>query len=476
MIQFFYKSIFGKVVCLMLIQVLIVVFLQLTATFASEVNKNTLSLERAIKYAQENDPWLVGNRHRQDAVESMSVAAGTYPDPRVSFGLANFPTDTFDIDQEPMTQIKVGVTQMIPRGDSLKIKREQLEATSEQFPYQRIDRKAKIVVKVSQLWLDAYNAQESIRLIEKDRPLFEQLADIAEASYSSALGKTRQQDIVRAQLELTRLDDRLTVLRQKKEMQLKMLSEWLSEHFRNQYGGESSDRGNSNRSHVVLDQELPDTRLFHSLLYGNDKELNPQEIYEQIVNHPSLASLEKEIEASDLGIDLANQSYKPEWGVYASYGYRANDQSGNDRSDFLSVGVSFDLPIFTKNRQDKGVESAVSTAAAIKTQKWQILRKMIAEIEKDRAQLLRLTERQELYQTQLLPQMHEQAEASLTAYTNDDGDFAEVVRARIAELNAQITALDINVERQKAIIQLNYYFMESVDEIIASNRHTGDMK
>ena len=78
-----------------------------------------LTLERAVKAAQLNDPWLVGNRHSQDAIESMSVAAGTLPDPQVSLGLANVPTDTFDFDQEPMTQFKVGVTQMFPRGDSL---------------------------------------------------------------------------------------------------------------------------------------------------------------------------------------------------------------------------------------------------------------------------------------------------------------------------------------------------------------------
>ena len=54
--------------------------------------------------------------------------------------------------------------------------------------------------------------------------------------------------------------------------------------------------------------------------------------------------------------------------------------------------------------------------------------------------------------------MREQAEASLNAYTNDDGDFAEVVRARIADLNARIDALDIDVDLFKTNIRLNYYF------------------
>ena len=54
--------------------------------------------------------------------------------------------------------------------------------------------------------------------------------------------------------------------------------------------------------------------------------------------------------------------------------------------------------------------------------------------------------------------MHEQAEASLSAYTNDDGDFSEVVRARIAELNARVEALDIEIDRRQTISQLNYFF------------------
>ena len=48
---------------------------------------------------------------------------------------------------------------------------------------------------------------------------------------------------------------------------------------------------------------------------------------------------------------------------------------------------------------------------------------------------------------------------NFTAYTNDDGDFAEVVRARIAVLNAEIKILTIDVEQQKLLLELNYLFI-----------------
>ncbi|MBL4607172.1 MAG: hypothetical protein JKY01_05010 [Pseudomonadales bacterium] len=71
---------------------------------------------------------------------------------------------------------------------------------------------------------------------------------------------------------------------------------------------------------------------------------------------------------------------------------------------------------------------------------------------------MRLVERQQLYKNRLLPQMREQSEASLNAYTNDVGDFSEVMRSRIAELNARIDYLAINVDKQETIAQLAYFF------------------
>ena len=60
-----------------------------------------------------------------------------------------------------------------------------------------------------------------------------------------------------------------------------------------------------------------------------------------------------------------------------------------------------------------------------------------------------------------IPQ-RQQAEAALTAYTNDDGDFAEAVRSQIAEVNAKIDALAIAINRQKLIAEANYLLLSGV--------------
>lgn len=387
-----------------------------------------LSFGQAIEIAIESDPWLDGSRHTEAALEDEAVAAAQLPDPKVKVTAANFPTDTFDFGQEAMTQFAVDVSQMFPRGDSRALARRQKELLASGQPLMRADRRARVAATVAGLWLDAFAARESIRLIEGDRSLFEELVDAAVAGYRSAHGRARQSDVIRAQLELTRLDDRLTALRQRQESTQRRLSEWVGD------------------ANPVPTGPLPALAPTAPPAGGTG----------QLREHPAVLALERRIDAVATGVDLARQKYKPEWALNAGYGLRGTDPMGNDRPDLLTVGVSFDLPLFTAKRQDRELSAAVARSEAIETERSLLLRQMLSKLESARADLRRLDERVALYRRQLLPQMREQAEAALAAYNNDDGDFAEAVRARIAELNAKIDFLDIETERLKTIARLNY--------------------
>ncbi|MDQ7073294.1 MAG: TolC family protein [Gammaproteobacteria bacterium] len=188
-----------------------------------------------------------------------------------------------------------------------------------------------------------------------------------------------------------------------------------------------------------------------------EDDILPEKLAHYFVKHPSVLALESRIQASETDVELSRQKYKPQWGINAAYSYRADTPNGRSRADFLSLGINFDLPLFTENKQDKQLQASVAESEAIKTQKWLLLRKMIADFQANKVQLHRLQERSQLYEQELLPKIREQAEAALTAYTNDEGDFAEVVRARIDVLDAEIDNLGINVDSQKTISQLNYY-------------------
>ncbi len=396
--------------------------------------ENRLSLEQAVAQAQQSDPWLKASEYRQQALEENAVAAGQLPDPKLNVALANMPLDSFSFTQEPMTQFKLGISQMFPPGDTLALKAEKMQTLAQAQPAMRENRMGKAELMVVRLWLDIWLARESAAVLEAKRVHFQQLADVVASSYSTTSGRARQQDVIRAQLELSRLDDRLDKLKQQEDAARGRLSEWIGE-----------------QAWWPLPRQLPDLQPVRDYAHADR-----QAVEALWLQHPSVRALDRQIEAADRDVELARQKYKPGWGISASYGYRGEDALGRDRADFVSVGVTVDLPLFTRNRQDRKVQAAVAGTDALEQQRLLLLRNLRSDWEKARENLQSLDERVARYRNEILPQMADQAEAALTAYTNDDGDFAEVMRARIAELNASIELLRLQVARLKNIAQLNY--------------------
>ena len=412
---------------------------------------NFYTLDQAIIQAQKHDPWLMASVQRQRSLEARSIAAGTLPDPTVNAALTNLPVDSFDFNQENMTQFKLGISQLFPRGETRLLEQQHLERLSQIQPYAREDRKAQVAMTVAHAWLEVYRNKKTIGLIEKDRRLFEHLVDVAQSNYATAIGRTRQQDLIRAQLELTRLDDRLMRLSQQRDIHLAKLGEWLNDlsiSFLTDFP--LVKEGNQHFIQLLAPQLVGEMAV-------KDSPAKQDELLAVLVQHPKIKGIDWRIQAFDAGVALAKQSYKPQWGVNASYGYRDQTLVGDDRPDFFSIGMMLDIPLFTVNRQDKTVQSAQAEFAAVKTERLLALRQLKSGYESAEAMYRRLVERKRLFDSRLLKKMDQQAQASLAAYTNDDGDFAEAVRARIATLNARIDALDIDVDRQKSIAQLNYF-------------------
>lgn len=426
-----------------------------------------LTLSEAIDSARINDPWITGSEFKQAELTAMAVAGGQLPDPQMSVSIANIAADTFAFNQEPMSQFKVGLSQMFPRGATRSLKTEQLNLLAYQQPLLRANRLALITMQTSHLWLDTFRAQESIRLIESDRALFEQLVELVEASYSSGFGQTRQHDVIRAQLELTRLEDRLTQLKQLSEGSAEQLRGYISQNY---LSTPEPTNKKLQKFNLKVQASLPEIKLQVDGLLNQEHQGTAEKLMQTLALHPAVKALDRQLDAENKGVELAQQKYKPAWSINASYGYRDNAENNINRADLFSVGITFDLPLFTKNRQDQAVKAAVSSVASLASQRLLLLRQLMSSFDEEAAKLNRLQQRKQLFESSILPQMDQQAEAALSAYTHDDGDFAEVIRAKIAELNAQIDALEININIAKTKVKLNYLFAGKQTEDKMTNK------
>ena len=184
-----------------------------------------LTLDDAIQQAISNDHWAQSSIHQEQALRQRAIASGQLPDPKMRVALANLPTDTFDFDQENMTQLQLGLSQQFPRGNSLQIRQQQLSEQADKAPLQRTLRAAQVKRQLSMSWLKLNSLQQQLRLLENNRHLFQELVEISRANYRS--GRVQRFEVIDAELQITRLNDRITRMRQQAEALRGDLQRWL---------------------------------------------------------------------------------------------------------------------------------------------------------------------------------------------------------------------------------------------------------
>ena len=391
-----------------------------------------LTLEQAEKIALVDEPGIISQQWQMQSLSAQSIADGQLKDPKLQLGLNNMPTDSFEFDQENMTQFKVGITQQFPSGNSLNIKQQKTKKQAELFLSKISDRKLSIIKEVRLTYFEIYYWEKAKKTIKQNKRLFSQLVNIVQSMFS--VGRNNQQDLIRAQIELSRLDDRIIKITQKINTRRSKLSRWI---------------GAKNSSHALTEQ-LPELVI---PAISDDFETLSQHFF----SHPKILEIDKQLEISRKDIELMKESYKPGWALNVSYGYRDNMPNGNKRSDFLSAGVSIDLPLFTANRQDKRLLAKERSYQSLKDKRVEMLRKLVADLQQEVANEEQLKKRHTLYNNLLLPQTKQQTQASLLAYQSDRGNFADVMRAYIDDLNVKLDERRIAVDHLQSKAKILYF-------------------
>jgi outer membrane protein TolC len=411
----------------------IVVTFSVIFTFPVYAN---LSLESAVQDALDNDHWVLSNQHLEQAMRADALASGQLPDPKMRVGLANLPLDSLDFNQENMTQLQLGLSQQFPRGNSLDVRQQQLNLMADLKPLERQNRRALIKKQVSLLWLQLHQTQEKLALLKRYRYVFNELIAVSRGNYRS--GKIQRFELLDAELKLTSFDDRVAALTQRKAQLNRGLSEWLSVETQ------------------VLSIQLPSSIPDIALLLSTADLVQDEQLNQTLLKHPALLQVDQTIAIREKGIELADEAYKSGFKVDANYGYRDAMESGVNRDDFLSVSVTFDLPIFPEKRQDAKRNSAINQREAAKEQRLLKLRSLKAQLQAELADLDGFNQRIKIYDQQFLHKLSHKRQSAVKAYSNADARYSEVSAAAMSELEAKLVHLELRHSRAITRIEINY--------------------
>jgi outer membrane protein TolC len=391
-----------------------------------------LTLPDAERMALESDPVVKADEARAKALQDNAIAAGQLPDPKINFGVFNVPLDSFSLTENPTTQARLGITQAFPRGSSLEYKQRRGKWQSRAQLERSVAEKRRVQRAVREGYLEVYFQVQAGDVIKSSQKLFEQLVTVTQAQF--AAGRVSQQDVLNARLELSRLRDRETRIKTSEEATRANLEQWL--------GNAAWDK---------LDNRFPQLPRI------------PDEtaIIKSLGQHPVLKMKDAQVEASNQDIQIAREQYKPGWNVGLQYRQRfGQEPDGTDRSNMMAAMVTFDLPLFTGQRQDKRLAASQQNASAAKLDRVETMRKLKSSIQTEYARWHLLAEREELYTSNLLKEAAANAGAALNAYQSGTTEFTTLMRARLTELDVRLEDLRIRVDRAKAQARLLYLVSE----------------
>ena len=343
--------------------------------------------------------------------------AGSLEDPRLGFGVLNLPTNSWEFDQEPMTQKTVFLSQKFPWFGKLSLKSQgqALRASEQQAMLEA--KKLELSRKIASAYYELGFVVSNYEINERLTDMVTQLLKVAETRYAS--GEGLQQDVLQAQVELSRLLDEKIVLEKRRRTLRDQLNELLN---REQFISVDP----------LMDLSYPDVELDFQAL----KELKER----SLTKNPWLQLRQAKVAQSEVEIELAKKEYWPDMDFRVAYGQREDDPSGSNRPDFFSATVTINVPLWAKSRQNKKLAAAKKgNEAAIKSYR-NLADSLPYQVDALATEIKNTQKNYRLYVDALLVQSEQWARSSLAAYEVGKVEFNTMVNAQIMLLRAELQA------------------------------------
>lgn len=403
-----------------------------TAQAVETSMSETLSVDVAVAKAVRDNPSLAEMQSRYEALAEVPSQVGTRPDPMISLAAMNFPVDTFDRAQEPMTQLQLGFSQAFPFPGKLALKQEAAEHDVRAAAHSVDEARLQLVRKVKTRWWQLFYIDRALETVNQNQDLLGQFIKVAKTKYET--GKGLQQDVLLAQLELSKLIDQriqLGAIRRQQAIQLNILMDQTPE-----------------RSIALPDEvgrNLPDLAS-ETALYDKAE-----------TSRPLLRKLETKVDAAESRLELAKRDYYPDFTVGLTYGDRTGTNPmpmGGARSDFLSVMIGVKVPIYARRKQSKAVAQRgleVQSSRYAFLDERGLVRGVIATGVTD---FKRAKQQLSLFETGIVPQAEQTVKSMLAGYQVSEVDFLNLVRSQMTLFNYELQYWKALSEAKQAIAQL----------------------
>ena len=384
-----------------------------------------LTLDEALRLAQERSRQLPAQDAAARSAREMAVAAGQRPDPILTAGINDFPVsrpNAFSLTRDSFTMRQIGVTQELTRGSKLEARSTRLEREAEVAVASRELALANLQRDTAIAWLNRYYQERVRDVLVSQRDEARLQIDAADAAYRG--GRGSQSDVFAARSTVALIEDRIDQSERQIATAKTQLARWI--------GAPASETLAPAPSLATVN-------------------FRPDELDSLLAHHPELAVLQKMEDLAQADVDVARTDKKPDVSVGVMY-----SQSGPAYSNYVSITLSIPLQWDQSNRQDRTVSAKLATFEQRRAELEEATRMHVAEDLAMWQEWNSNRERVERYDSILVPLTTERTRASIAAYRGASGSLTSVLEARRSEIETRLERLRLEMDTARLWAQLNY--------------------
>ncbi|MGE5444794.1 MAG: TolC family protein [Ignavibacteriales bacterium] len=384
------------------------------------------TLKSIVEEAREKNPEILKARAEWEAATKRPSQAGSLPDPMVGVGWRNVSFDRITLTEDPNSMVTFSFSQEFPFPGKLSL-REQVakeEAQAQEKLYEATSRR--VIADLKEAYYDWFLVDKSIEITLRNKDLLENFVNIAESRYK--VGKGIQQDVIKAQVEVSRFIEQLKLLEERKGIV------------------EARIRSILNRP--------PDSPLGKpEAVEKSPFTLSAEELFKLTQEKaPLLKSKENLIGRQEEALKLAKKEYYPDFALDASPGVMGMNGGGTQGVWEVTLGVK--VPLYFWRKQRFGVQEAVSQLQAAREDYTSTNQFLFSNI-KEQYLIAKTSENlMSLFQEGIIPQSSSSLESAIAGYQVGNIDFLTLLDNLVTLFNFQLDYYTNLTNYQKALARI----------------------
>ncbi|RKQ60787.1 outer membrane protein TolC [Vogesella indigofera] len=387
-----------------------------------------LTFNAALDQAENHAPVLAAQRAQIGAAQFAAMPAGALPDPKLFVGIDNYPVSgpmRGSLTQDFMTMQKVGVMQEIPNADKRRARVEAAAAEVEVAEAQNRVARLKVRSEVALAWLNRYTLERKLTLFDALGRESRLLATAVQAQIAS--GRAQPADAVMPKQEAAQLAERHDDLVRDLAKANAELRRLIGSAADEPLAGEPPT---FNLATASLRQHLP--------------------------RHPEIAAFGAAVHKAEAEVSEAVAMKKPDWGVEFAYQKR-----GAQFGDMMSLQFTFDLPLFTRTRQDPNIAAKQQELTRIDAEREAMLRDHASELDSNMADYVALGRQLDRTRQEWLPLAQQKVDLVTASYQAGKADLTAVLAARRELIEQRFKLIELDYQRASSAARLHFAYGEN---------------